>query len=168
MTAASALPAIELLYEKHRKQALSVARRILKDADDAEDVVQEVFSRLLVKDVQFDGRAETSTWLHRVLVNSSINSLRAKKRRGRLVTSPQAPEAADIALENDEQRAVIMRALEQMSEQHRTLLTLREFRGMAYADIASLLHIPEGTVKSALNRARRRLMELVPPGALNG
>src|SRR5882672_6300571 len=85
----AALPPITILYEKHRRRALAIARRIFGDADEAEDVVQDVFSKLCFADVQFDGKAATSTWLHRIMVNSSINSLRARRRRGKLETPAQ-------------------------------------------------------------------------------
>ena len=82
----TALPPLHELYAQHRQRALAVVRRIVKDSDEAEDVVQDVFVRLYSKDVNFDGKAACTTWLHRILINSSINSLRAKKRRGRLET----------------------------------------------------------------------------------
>jgi RNA polymerase sigma-70 factor (ECF subfamily) len=154
----TALPPLNELYRQHRRRALAIARRILRDSDEAEDVVQEVFTRLYSQDVRFDGKAQYTTWLHRVLVNSSINSLRAKKRRGRL-ESPLAgavdPEEAAVS---SEQHALFLEGLEHLSEQHRLVVTLRDLRGYSYPEIARLLRLPEGTVKSALNRGRARLM----------
>jgi RNA polymerase sigma-70 factor (ECF subfamily) len=155
----SALPPICDLYRQHRHRALAIARRILRDADEAEDVVQEVFARLSTQPVRFDGHAQATTWLHRILVNSSINSLRARSRRSRL-ESPLAPaidpEGAAIDREQHEQ---VLEAMTTLSEQHRQVLTLRDLRGYSYPEIARLLGVPEGTVKSALNRGRRRLLE---------
>ncbi len=153
----SALPPLSELYETHRRRALAIVRRILRDADEAEDVVQEVFARLHSQDVRFDGRAAYTTWLHRILVNSSINSLRARKRRGRLETElppVEDPEEKTLGSERHEQ---VMQALATLSEQHRQVVTLRDLRGFSYPEIARLLRIPEGTVKSALNRGRTRL-----------
>jgi RNA polymerase sigma-70 factor (ECF subfamily) len=159
MDAQAALPPINELYRLHRRRALAIARRILQDADEAEDVVQEVFVRLYSQKVRFDGKAACSTWLHRILVNSSINCLRAHKRRGKLESSPQQEEGPEEALLGDERHELFLKALGQLSEQHQTVLTLRELRGFSYPEIAQLLRLPEGTVKSALNRGRARLVE---------
>jgi RNA polymerase sigma-70 factor (ECF subfamily) len=146
------------LYRQHRRRALSIARRILRDADEAEDVVQEVFTRLFSQNVRFDGKAAYTTWLHRILVNSSINSLRAKKRRGRLESPVSASECPEEAAVGHERHAMFLAALEHLSEQHRLVVTLRDLRGYSYPEIARMLGLPEGTVKSALNRGRTRLM----------
>jgi len=154
----TALPPMTELYAQHRQRALAIARRILRDSDEAEDVVQEVFARLYSQNVRFDGKAAYTTWLHRILVNSSINSLRAKKRRGRLestMTPAVDPEEAAVSSERHE---LFMEGLTHLSEQHRLVVTLRDLRGYSYPEIARLLGLPEGTVKSALNRGRTRLM----------
>ncbi|MBX7113335.1 MAG: sigma-70 family RNA polymerase sigma factor [Myxococcaceae bacterium] len=158
---AATLPPISDLYRQHRRRALAIARKILGDADEAEDVVQDVFSRLYSKHAHFDGRAATTTWLHRILVNSSINSLRSKRRRGKLETSPGESPTPDEQLMNDERHEQFMYALRQLSAQHQQILTLRELRGYSYPEIARMLGLPEGTVKSALNRGRTRLHQLL-------
>ena len=159
MDASAALPPIEVLYQQHRRRALAIARRILQDADEAEDVVQEVFIRLYSQKVRFDGKAACSTWLHRILVNSSINCLRARKRRAKLQSETQEEDGPEEHLLGDERHQMFMKALGQLSEQHQNVLTLRELRGFSYPEIAQLLRMPEGTVKSALNRGRARLVE---------
>lgn len=154
----TALPPLPELYRQHRRRALSIARRILRDADEAEDVVQEVFARLHSQNVRFDGKAAYTTWLHRILVNSSINTLRAKKRRGRLESSLSAAADPEETAVSNEQHALFLEALQHLSEQHRLVVTLRDLRGYSYPEIARMLRLPEGTVKSALNRGRTRLM----------
>jgi RNA polymerase sigma-70 factor (ECF subfamily) len=161
MDAALALPPISQLYEKHRRKALAIARRILGDSDEAEDVVQDVFSKLCFHDVRFDGKAATSTWLHRIMVNSSINSLRARKRRGKLETPMGPCDNPEECSLSDERHRLFLEALTQLSAQHRAVLTLREVRGFSYPEIARMLQLPEGTVKSALNRGRSRLLEVM-------
>jgi len=155
----SALPPIADLYRDHRRRALAIARRILHDADEAEDVVQDVFAKLSTQEVRFDGKALCTTWLHRIMVNSSINSLRARRRRDRL-QSPEPPS------ENPETHAVgnqrhhrLLEAMEVLTEQHKLVITLRDLKGYSYPDIARMLCVPEGTVKSSLNRGRTRLMK---------
>jgi RNA polymerase sigma-70 factor (ECF subfamily) len=154
----TALPPLPELYRQHRRRALSIARRILQDADEAEDVVQEVFARLHSQNVRFDGKAAYTTWLHRILVNSSINSLRARRRRGRLETPLPAAEDPEASAVGHERHALFLEALARLSEQHRLVVTLRDLRGHSYPEIARMLGLPEGTVKSALNRGRTRLM----------
>jgi RNA polymerase sigma-70 factor, ECF subfamily len=149
-------PPFTELYRQYRTRALAIARRIVGDADEAEDVVQDVFTRLAQRPSGFDGRSSCSTWLHRVMVNSSINWLRAQKRRERLRHEPEAPASPEVQAEGTEMQRHFEEALEKVSEQQRQVLWLREMRGYSYPEIAALLHIPEGTVKSALHRGRQR------------
>jgi RNA polymerase sigma-70 factor (ECF subfamily) len=155
----TALPLLSELYRTHRRRALAIARRILHDGDEAEDVVQEVFVRLHSQNVRFDGKAAYSTWLHRILVNSSINCLRARKRRNRLESSLSAPRDPEASAVENQQQRIVLEALAHLSQQHQLVITLRDLRGFSYPEIARLLDLPEGTVKSALNRGRSRLME---------
>lgn len=154
----TALPPMSELYKTHRRRALAIARRILHDSDEAEDVVQEVFVRLHAQNVRFDGKAAYSTWLHRILVNSSINSLRARKRRNKLESTVGASKDPEEAAVENQQHELFIEALKHLSEQHRLVITLRDLRGFSYPEIARLLNLPEGTVKSALNRGRTRLL----------
>jgi RNA polymerase sigma-70 factor (ECF subfamily) len=154
----SALPPIHQLYVEHRRRALAIALRIVKDADEAEDVVQDVFARLSRTQVRFEGKAAYTTWLHRILVNAAINSLRAKRRRGRLESHPSEVASPEAMAADNEHHALLLNALDTLSEQHRQVVTLRDLRGFSYPEMARLLRLPEGTVKSALNRGRTRLM----------
>lgn len=149
-------PSFAEMYRQYRTRALVIARRIVGDADDAEDVVQDVFARLAQRPSGFDGRASCGTWLHRIMVNSSINWLRARKRRERLQHEPEAPASPESQAVGHQMQQHFEQALEQVSEQQRQVLWLRELRGYSYPEIASLLCIPEGTVKSALHRGRQR------------
>ena len=116
---------------------------------------------LALRPAKFLGRAAVSTWLYRVMVNSSINSLRSKQRRSRLETAPQAPPDPEEAAINTQMRERFVTALSEVSEQHRQVLVLRELRGLTYPEIAALLKVPEGTVKSALNRGRTRVLAVL-------
>ncbi|MDQ3267018.1 MAG: RNA polymerase sigma factor [Myxococcota bacterium] len=159
--AARSTQAVSDLYRQHRARALSIARRILHDPDEAEDVVQEVFIRLCFAEVPFDGKSAYSTWLFRVMVNSSINSLRSQRRRARLRHDPEPGLDPEAAAAGRELRRHFEEALRQISPQHQQVVWLRELRGMSYPEIAALLKIPEGTVKSALNRGRARVQQLL-------
>lgn len=153
---AATLPPVTELYRQHHARALAIARRIVGDADDAEDVVQDVFVRLAMRPSSYDGRSACSTWLHRVLVNSSINWLRARRRRERLRHEPQEPLSPEEGAAGEELQRHFSSALDEVNELQRRVLWLREVRGFSYPEIAAMLRIPEGTVKSALHRGRLR------------
>jgi RNA polymerase sigma-70 factor (ECF subfamily) len=157
----AALPPISELYRQHRTRALAIARRIVGDADDAEDVVQDVFTRLARKPEGFTGRAAWTTWLHRVMVNSSINWLRARKRRDKLSHEPQEPTSPEALAVGEEMHRHFGDALKEVSELQRQVLWLREVRGFSYPEISQVLRIPEGTVKSSLHRGRVRALEVL-------
>lgn len=158
-SAAAELPPLSELYRRHRARALAIARRVTGDAHEAEDVVQEVFLRLYLRSAHCDGRASYSTWLHRVMLNSSLNSLRSSKRRGSLELLPTAASNPEELAIRAQIRELFASSLAALSEQHRHVLWLRDVRGLGYPAIAALLGIPEGTVKSALHRARARMAE---------
>jgi RNA polymerase sigma-70 factor (ECF subfamily) len=161
----NALPPMDQFYAQYRRRALLVVRRILKDADDAEDVVQDVFMRLYSRNVQFDGKAAYTTWLHRILVNSSINCLRARQRRRKLESPPPSTIDPETCAVSRQHQQFLLAAIDDLSERHRAVVTLRDLRGYSYPEIAQLLGIPEGTVKSALNRGRTRLMAAIERAA---
>ena len=161
MDAAAALLPVSQLYRQHRTRALAIARRIVGDEDDAEDVVQDVFSRLARKPLGFNGRSAWTTWLHRVMVNSSINWLRARKRREKLVQAPAEPPTQEAQAVGAEMQRHFGEALQEVSDLQRQVLWLREVRGFSYPEIAQVLRIPEGTVKSSLHRGRVRALEVL-------
>lgn len=151
------------LYHLHRKRAVAIAKRLLGNADDAEDVVQDVFARLYVKGFSFDGAAAETTWLHRVMVNGSINDLRKRRRRRRLFlegSQPLTPE--DEAIGHELERHLDA-ALRQLPTHQHQLIDLRDRRGLSYADISRVTGLPEGTVKSGLSRGRDRLQANLAP-----
>lgn len=164
----TALPPLSELYRKHRRRAVSVAQRILGDPDEAEDVVQDVFIRLHCGTARFDGAAAYTTWLHRVLVNSSINRLRARRRSAKLASSLPEPEGPEDAAAWREEHRLVAAALAELSLQHRLVVTMRDLRGYSYPEIARTLGVKEGTVKSALSRARANLLRRVRAAAPQG
>ena len=150
------------LYRKHRAQALRIARRILRDPAEAEDVVQEVFVRLWSQPgAGFDGRSAWSTWLYRIMVNSSINQLRARRRRAKLDASREAPLSPEELAVTNQMRELFAKALKEVGGRQEQVVWMREIRGFSYPEIAHMLQIPEGTVKSTLHRARARAYALM-------
>ena len=168
------------LVNRHYRRAVRVAFGILKDAHDAEDVVQDAFSRVYRRLATFDGGASFYTWLYRIVVNLSIDTLRKRKRDRRI--DNQADDAAralelgrgawpgfddtcpDGAAERRDLAKKLRRAFQDLPEIHQAVLMLRELEGLSYEEIAKTLGIKKGTVMSRLFNARRimqtRLLEL--------
>lgn len=163
----------------------SIAMSVLKNPEDAADLAQEAFIRLFRVLPQYNGESRFTTWLYRLVVNMCRDELR---RRGRQV--PLAPPAADEeesdqiasvadedrwadpeqALVSTELRDQVRRALAQLEEHYRLVLTLYYFDDMKYTDISEVLDIPLNTVKSHIRRGKERLADILeaqeqPPSA---
>ena len=146
-----------------------VAFRIAGDRGLAEDLAHEAFLRLLNRDAPLPSVAETKYWLLRVVRNLSLNheKRRARERRavGRLEQEgPTLASPADTALMEAAARDEVQEALNELPHNMRTAIVLREYAGMNYRDIASVLGISEGNVKVRLHRARRHLARLLADG----
>jgi RNA polymerase sigma-70 factor (ECF subfamily) len=172
-----------ILSQQH--YVYSIAMSVLKNPDDAADLTQESFVRLFRALPQYNGESRFTTWLYRLVVNLGRDELR---RRGRQVQI-QSPGADDesqdelssvadddrwadpaLALDSRELRDDVRRALAQLEEHYRLVLTLYYFDDMKYSDIAEVLDIPLNTVKSHIRRGKERLAALLqaqeqPPAA---
>jgi RNA polymerase sigma-70 factor, ECF subfamily len=152
------LSSLDLWDSTQRVAALRLVRRIVKDADESEDVVQDVFFRVS----QMEGAAlllSNRAWMTRVLVNSSINALRGRKRRLSLQLMPSWLPCPETHTGHKQMLAQVLRAMQMLSPQHQRLLRLRDFEGLSYPQMAARLGVPEGTVKSGLSRARAGLSQ---------
>ena len=130
----------------------------LTGAQDAEDVVQQVYLQVFRQLDRFAGTSSFGTWLYRVAVNEALQHLR--RRRARPTVSMDEPVEHGTDLRRGvELRELLERALEQLEPTLRTMFVLREIEGLTYEQIASVLYIPSGTVASRLNRARHELQE---------
>ncbi len=179
--------AFRVLVERYQGRAYRLALRVLRDEEQARDVVQEGFLKVYRSLDGFEGRSGFYTWLYRVVMNLCIDA-RRRDRSGQHVewddevardaavdaapdaVSPLRQEMAgpEGELERAELRAAVGRAMEALPEDARQTLVLREIEGLSYAEIARALGIPKGTVMSRLHHARRRVREaLVRTGALD-
>lgn len=154
----------------------SVAMSVLKNPEDAADLTQEAFIRLVRALPQYNGESRFTTWLYRMVINLGRDELR---RRGRQVPimmpatdedefDPMAGVADDdrwsdpaLALDSQEARGEVRRALDQLEEHYRLVLTLYYFDDMKYTDIAELLDMPLNTVKSHIRRGKERLATIL-------
>jgi RNA polymerase sigma-70 factor (ECF subfamily) len=155
--------ALELLLDRHADRIHAVCRRIVADPDDALDATQEAMIAIARGVTRFDGRAAFSTWCFRIATNAAIDELRRTRRRP-LPAHPDAPEPATAAPGPDDvvaARVDVDAALQQVPEDFRVAVVLRDLCDLDYAEIAEVLDIPPGTVRSRISRGRALLVELL-------
>ena len=169
--------ALNRLLADARPRLVAVALRIVRDRDDAEDVVQEALLKACRSLTRFEGRSAFSTWLHRIVVNAGLDRLRRHQARHERPLGDDEREPArvdgdaDLVDEQTPERLVSRRetgaavrgALARLSPSHREVLVLREFDGESYRDLARLARCPVGTVMSRLHHARHRLADELAP-----
>ncbi len=163
------------LLELHQNKVYGLTLRLTGSPEDAMELTQETFFNAWRGLPNFHFESKFSTWLYRLATNATIDFLRREKRRKSLtVTSLSAEDdpqrLLDIPdrrftpqdeLERKEFQAAVRRGLEQLSDEHRQVLVLRELNGLSYAEIAQVLGIEEGTVKSRISRARLALRKVL-------
>jgi RNA polymerase sigma-70 factor (ECF subfamily) len=168
--------AFQLLVRRFRKKIFSIAFGITLDAGESQDIMQEVFLQVYRTIGNFRGDASLATWLHRITVNRALNWKRRWARRFKWLHVPtdrtDDPPAAEpesdlpspeIRLTNLQTRREIDNALSMLPDQARTVFVLRELEGLAYEEIADVVGIKLGTVRSRLFHARKRLREILQP-----
>jgi RNA polymerase sigma-70 factor (ECF subfamily) len=163
--------AFAVLVAEARPRALAVALKVLRNPDDAEDAVQDAFLKVWRYLKRFEGRSSFSTWIHRIVMNASLDLLRRQSCRPEThvdsgdeagdsrVVEPVDEETPEQTLAEAQTGALVRSALETLSAPHRQALTLREFEDRSYEEIAQASRCPIGTVMSRLHHARRKLAE---------
>ncbi len=171
--------ALELLMEHHAARIYRLAYAIIRNAADAEEVVQDVFLNVFRKVHGFQGRAAVATWLYRVATNAALNKRRGKRlevetsldewlptykpdghregdRAYLLADWSRTPESAFLS---GEMRAELERALDALPERYRAVVVLRDVEGLSSEETAAVLEESVPAVKSCLHRARMVLRE---------
>ena len=162
--------AFELLVLEYQKNVYNVALRITGNAEDAADMAQEAFIKAFNSISSFKGDSRFSVWLYRIVSNVSVDFLRSKARRPSSSLSIENEEGETVELEiADESLSpeklleiklssqAVRRGLNSLPEDYRQILLLREIQGLSYDEIAQILDIEIGTVKSRIFRARKKL-----------
>lgn len=167
------LRAFDLLVLKYQGRIGALVSRYINDPGEVEDVTQEAFIKAYRALDKFRGDSAFYTWLYRIASNAAKNHLVAKGRRpvadatiedaegferGDLISESSTPEAV---LMSEELARVVTEAMEALPEELRAAVTLREFEGLSYDDIAAVLECPVGTVRSRIFRAREAIDERV-------
>ena len=162
---------MEMVIRKFREPLYFHARYIVKDHQEAYDVVQEVFIKAMREQRLFNDEFKIKAWLFRVTSNLCFNQVRNRKRRGAILDTMMKPEAfgADQieTIFAGEQRNEVMAALGKLSEDHKEILILRYYDDLSYSEIADVLQVKLGTVMSRLSRARVRLLDVVQDSELD-
>ena len=166
--------AFDLLVIKYQQKIFSLISRYVHDADEVQDVAQEAFIKAYRALPGFRGDSAFYTWLYRIAINTAKNHLVSRSRRppgsdvevddaqymdaGDALRDHESPEAA---LFGDELRATVNDALVALPDDLRTAVTLREFDGLSYEEIAEIMECPVGTVRSRIFRAREAIDKCV-------
>lgn len=161
------------IVRRYQNRVFSLCYRWMDDRSTAEEVAQDVFLALYKALGGFRGDARLSTWIFRVAINHCKNRSLYRKRRGHgrhesIDGEPEDPDAPrlqladtgrgpDLGIQQAEADRVLRDALDALDEEHRQILILRDIEDLAYEEIADLLNLPKGTVKSRLHRARAEL-----------
>ena len=167
--------ALAPLVEKYKRMVYRLAMQITKNHADADDVMQETFIKVYRSIRTFRKDAAFETWLYRIAVNEALNFVkrRERQRESTLETASEAEYEAitryraqiandpHVHAEKAELRHHVTEAVNNLSLKHRTVVILHEFEGLTHAEIASILNCSEGTVRSRLHYARKKLRTLL-------
>ncbi len=159
----------ELVIARFRRKVFHIAYKFTGKHDEAEDLTQEIFLKVFRSLDKFNRDADFGTWLSSVARNYCIDRYRASKReREVLVEDALAYDLATAssgnpyrALEDQDRRSLVRRGLEQLPGKLREAVVLRDLQGLSYQEMAARLALPEGTVKSRINRGREELARLL-------
>jgi len=166
--------AFDLLVLKYQYKLQAIVGRFIRDTDEVADVTQEAFIKAYRALPNFRGDSQFYTWLYRIAINTAKNYLVSRSRRPantdidiqdaeQFANNEKLIDEAtpEHAMMTDELATIIKHSLTALPEDLRTALTLREFDGMSYEDIAAVMDCPVGTVRSRIFRAREFLDERV-------
>jgi len=146
------------LYDASHQNVYRLVVRMV-GVQDAVDVTQQVFLQVFRKIGQFSGKSQFGTWIYRVAVNESLQHLRKSKRTQMQALDQEPVDRSADDHQNVDDRELLEQSLARLEPDLRSTFLLREVEGLSYDKIAAALEIPEGTVGSRLNRARRELRQ---------
>ncbi len=174
--------AVLSLVRSETPRLLAVARRILRNEEDAHDAVQEGFISALSALSRFEGGSQLSTWLHRIIVNAALMKLRSKRSRpeesiedllptfdaeGHVAVPASEWAPAETLVMRDEVKRLVRASIDRLPETYRTVLMLRDIEELTTEETAQALGITPVAVKVRLHRARQALRSLLDPRLRN-
>ena len=161
------------LVESYRDRVFNSCIGILQNAEDAEDITQEVFIEVFHSVKNFKAESKLSTWIYRIAVTKSLDHLRSKKRKKRfafvksifgendnkLRVDPPDFVHPGIQLENKEMAAYLFKAIEQLPENQKVAFTLHKVEGLSYQEISEVMKTSASSVESLMFRAKQNLQK---------
>jgi RNA polymerase sigma-70 factor, ECF subfamily len=162
--------AFGVLVQRYQDRLYPTMLRLTGSADDALDLLQDTFLRAFEKLDRFQGESSFYTWVYRIAVNLALSGRRRRRVTARLGIGGGRGEPLDprddssssdptLPLEQAERDDLIQSALNSLADDHRAVVVMKEFDGLRYEEIAAILNVPVGTVRSRLHRARLDLRE---------
>jgi RNA polymerase sigma-70 factor (ECF subfamily) len=163
------------LVHRYQDRLFNSVIRILDNPDDAQDVVQDAFVSAYQSLGSFKGDAEFFTWLYRIAFNTAVTLRRRRRAMVSLETGRESSATIDpvdlspeskpgTAMERSEEETIVRTALNRLSGEHRIVLVLKDIEGMKYEQIAEVIGVPIGTIRSRIHRARLELREILDSG----
>ena len=166
--------AFEELIKDYKKMAYNIALRVLRSKEDAEDISQEALVKVFKNIGSFNMKSTFKVWLYRIVMNTCLDFKRKKNIITYSIDKPlendeseiiqEIPDNSnnpDIVIQNKLESQMLYECIDMLDDDFRTVIVLRDVQGLSYRDIASILSCNEGTVKSRLNRARKKLREII-------
>jgi RNA polymerase sigma-70 factor (ECF subfamily) len=165
------------LVRRFQGRVMNLVSRVLNDRECGDDITQEVFVRVFVHRRNYRRGSKLSTWIFTIAVNLAKNEIRRRVRRRNwfsldalqevlhdsAMVLADATEGHERTMEREQMQELLGRAIATVPEQYRTALVLRDVEGLPYEEIAQVLGIPGGTVRSRINRARALLKRKLKP-----
>ena len=168
--------AFDLLVLKYQHKVVKLVARLLRDPAEAEDVSQEAFVKAYRALGSFRGDSAFYTWLYRIAVNTARNAIASRQRRpldyeaelseseqSNLASRLRHTDTPEATVLSEEIRQTVNEAIEQLPEDLRTAIVLREVEGLSYEEIAAAMDCPVGTVRSRIFRAREAIDRALKP-----
>ncbi len=168
--------AFDLLVLKYQHKVIKLVARLLRDPTEAEDVAQEAFVKAYRALGSFRGDSAFYTWLYRIAVNTARNSIASRQRRpldyevelsegeqNNVAARLKHDDTPEATVLSEEIRQTVNAAIEQLPEDLRTAIVLREIEGLSYEEIATAMDCPVGTVRSRIFRAREAIDRALKP-----
>ncbi|HEX4453744.1 MAG TPA: sigma-70 family RNA polymerase sigma factor [Kofleriaceae bacterium] len=163
--------AFRTLFERYNRRAYALALGVVRQADDALDVVQDAFIKAHKHLDKFEGTSSFYTWLYRIVMNLAIDHLRKHKRVTELRDGDELSDDVLLpqllggnpgrALMDKEIRERIDHALAELSDNHRSVLVMRELEGLSYEEMAKVMGCSKGTIMSRLFHARKNMQRML-------
>lgn len=169
--------AYERLVRDFGGRMLAVARRILRDEEEARDALQEAYLLAFRALPRFAGESRVSTWLHRIVVNAALMKIRGRQRRPEQSLEPLLPrfaedghhaeavvswsDSAEQLIEREQTRAIVRAAIDELPDSYRLVVMMRDIEGLSTTEAAAAFGITENALKLRLHRARQALATIL-------